>query len=166
MPLLPYLNLKLKALDLKHQLIELDVNVLDIWSTDDEERGRIDLWKDDKGKKAQLVGKVDKKEKVAKSNEPEKEKAESEKEEKKDEKVLEAKRDKKTLTSVRELLINSKAHREALVLALDHKKILVSHTSEQIVCSLTESPPGAMVFTYNDLPLEGRDHHKTLFIKA
>ena len=51
-------------------------------------------------------------------------------------------------------------------MALDHKKIPISHTPEQMVCSLTESPLRAMIFTDNDLPLEGRDHHKALFIKA
>ena len=62
--------------------------------------------------------------------------------------------------------MNSKAHREALVLALDHKKIHVSHTPEQMICSLTEGSPRAVVFTDDDLPLEGRDHHKALFFKA
>ena len=80
--------------------------------------------------------------------------------------MLEAKRDKKTLASVWELLMNSKTHQEALVLALDHKKIPISHTHEQMICSLTENAPGAVVFTDNDLPLEGRDHHKALFIKV
>ena len=62
--------------------------------------------------------------------------------------------------------MNSKAHQEALVLALDHRKLPTSISLEQIVCSLIETPPGAVVFIDEDLPLEGRDHHKTLFIKA
>lgn len=62
--------------------------------------------------------------------------------------------------------MNSKAHREALVMALDNKKIPINSTPEQMVSSLTESPQGAMMFTNEDLPLEGRDHHKALFIKA
>ena len=62
--------------------------------------------------------------------------------------------------------MNSKAHQEALVLALDHKKIPISHAPEQIVCSLTENPPRVVVFTNDDLPLKGRDHHKALFIKV
>ena len=32
--------------------------------------------------------------------------------------------------------------------------------------SLMEIPQGAIVFTDNDLPLEGRDHQKALFIKV
>ena len=35
-----------------------------------------------------------------------------------------------------------------------------------MVYSLIETPPRAMVFIDEDLPLEGRDHHKALFIKA
>ena len=34
---------KTKALNLNQQLVELGVNVLEIWSSDDEEGGRIDL---------------------------------------------------------------------------------------------------------------------------
>ena len=62
--------------------------------------------------------------------------------------------------------MNSKAHRKVLVLALYYKKVPISHTPKQMVCSLTESSPGAMVFIDDDLSLEGRDHHKALFIKA
>lgn len=35
-----------------------------------------------------------------------------------------------------------------------------------MVGSLTETPPGAIIFSDEDLPLEGRDHQKALFIKA
>ena len=62
--------------------------------------------------------------------------------------------------------MHSKAHREALVMALDHKKISSCHTPEQMVDSLIESPLEAIIFIDDDLPLEGRDHHKGLFIKA
>ena len=53
-----------------------------------------------------------------------------------------------------------------MVLALDRKKGPVSHTHEHTVFSLTEGSPGAVVFTDDNLPLEGRNHHKALFIKA
>ena len=62
--------------------------------------------------------------------------------------------------------MNSKAHWKALVLALDHKKLPTSISPEQIVCSLIETPLGAVLFTNEDLPFEGKDHHKALFIKA
>ena len=35
-----------------------------------------------------------------------------------------------------------------------------------MICSLTENAPRTMVFTDDDFPLKGRDHHKALFIKA
>ena len=35
-----------------------------------------------------------------------------------------------------------------------------------MVNSLTENVPGIVIFTDDDLPLEGMDHHKALFIKA
>ena len=35
-----------------------------------------------------------------------------------------------------------------------------------MVYSLTETPQGVVVFTDEDLTLEGRNHHKALFIKA
>ena len=62
--------------------------------------------------------------------------------------------------------MNSKVYKEALVVALDHKKIPISHTPKQMICSLTESPPRAMVFMNDYLPLEEKDYHKALFIKA
>ena len=156
---------------------------MDIWSSDDEEGEKIDLWKDDKGK-AQPVAKTEEKsegskfegsekdkgksvqEKEAKSRKGEAEKQKNDEEGKKGKGPLTAKRDEKTLASVWELLMNSKAHREALVLALDHKKLPTSISPEQMVCSLIETTPGTVIFTDDDLPLEGRDHHKALFIKA
>ena len=35
-----------------------------------------------------------------------------------------------------------------------------------MVNSLIQTPQGAILFIDNDLPLEGRDHHKALFIKV
>ena len=62
--------------------------------------------------------------------------------------------------------MNSRIHKEALVRALDQKKISMIYTPEQMVSSLMESPKGAVIFTDEDLPLEGRDHYRALFIKA
>ena len=62
--------------------------------------------------------------------------------------------------------MNSKVHREVLVLALDHMKVPIVCTPEQMVYSLTKNAPRAVIFTDNDLPLNGRDHYKALFIKA
>ena len=47
--------------------MELKVKVLDIWSFDDEEEGRIDLWKGDKGIKAQASRRAKEKEEKSES---------------------------------------------------------------------------------------------------
>ena len=62
--------------------------------------------------------------------------------------------------------MNSRVHKEALVRALDQKKISMICTPNQMVNSLMESPEGVVIFTDEDLPLEGRDHYRALFIKA
>ena len=80
--------------------MELNVNVLDIWSFDDEEGKRFDLWKDNKGVKAQPAAKVEKKSEEAKPERIDKGKAKSEDGEKKVEEVKEVKRNEKILTSV------------------------------------------------------------------
>ena len=71
-----------------------------------------------------------------------------------------------TIFSVWELLIHSRDHREALVLALNQKRISTGCTLEQMVGALTETPLGTIIFFDEDLPLEGRDHHRALFSKA
>ena len=93
-----------------------------------EEGGYIDLWKEDKERKTQLARKVEEKEEEVKYTESKEEKAILEKEEKPNEESVNTKRDEKTLTSVWELLMHSRAHWEALVMALDHKKIPVTYT--------------------------------------
>ena len=40
------------------QPLELSVRVLDIWSSDDENEARVDLWENKKKEESQLVGKV------------------------------------------------------------------------------------------------------------
>ena len=54
---------------------------------------------------------------------------------------------KETIASVWELLMHSRDHREALVLALDQMKISMSCTPEQMVGSLTETPPKTIMFS-------------------
>ena len=62
--------------------------------------------------------------------------------------------------------MHSRDHKEVLILVLDQKNISMSCTPKQMVGSLTKTPLGAIVFSDNDLPLEGRDHHGALFIKT
>ena len=49
--------------------------------------------------------------------------------------------------------MNSRVHREALVMVLDHKKLPIAYTPEEMINSLTESTPGIVIFTDDDLPL-------------
>ena len=81
-----------QTLNQSQQPKELHVNVLDIWSSDDEEGGPIDLWKDDKRKTPAVTKTEEKFEERAEgseSKESEKEKGKSvEKEEKEDEGVV------------------------------------------------------------------------------
>ena len=79
--------------------MELNGNVLDIWSFDDKEGGKIDLWRDDKGK-AQHVLKTEEKPEESKSDESEKEKEKSVEEEEKADEVEKIKRVPQTLASV------------------------------------------------------------------
>ena len=94
-------------------------------------KGENDLQKDDKGK-AQPVTKIEEKPEGSKSKESEAEKGKSVEKEKADE-AEKVKRIPQTVASVWELLMNSKFHREALVLALDHKKLFLAHLNRWLV---------------------------------
>ena len=106
---------------------------------------------------SQPIGKVGRKKEEIEPAKPQVEEAESLKEKTKKEEIV---------FGVSELLMHSRDHREALVLALDQKKIFSGCTPEQMIGLLTETPQRAIVFSDDDLPLEGRDYHKDLFIKA
>ena len=84
------------------------MHVLDIWSFDDEHKGQVDLWENNEAKESQQVGEVEKKKEEKETVEGKVEEAESASE--KGEEVI---------ASVWELLMHSRDHREALVLALD-----------------------------------------------
>ena len=62
--------------------------------------------------------------------------------------------------------MQSKIHRDAMVQVLHERKVVVSTTVEQLVGSLMQKPERAIIFTDEDLLLEGRDHYRELFIKA
>lgn len=114
------------------------------------------MWDDEK-KESQPVGKVKEKKEDGELTEVKAEEAETSREKAQKEEII---------ASVWELLMHSRDHSEALVLALDQRKISMGYIPEQMVSSLTETPQGTIMFSDNDLPLEGRDHHRALFIKA
>lgn len=139
------------------QTLEFSVHILDIWSFDDENVEPIDLWEKEGQTENTQVGKVEEKEAEADPIEVKLEQAEGSGAKAKEDEVI---------ASVWELLMHSRDHREALVLALDQRKISMRYTPEQMVGSLTETPSGTIMFSNDDLPLEGRDHRRALFIKA
>ena len=146
-----------ESLPQNHQALELPVLVLDVWSSDEEGAEPVDLWEGEEQTESEQVGKVEENKVEDDSPTVQLEKGESSgvKTEKED-----------VVASVWELLMHSGDHREALILALDQRKISMSCTPAQMIGSLTETPPGAILFSDEDLPLEGRDHHRALFIKA
>ena len=88
----------------------MSVHVLNIWSSDYEQEGQVDLWESDEVKESQQVGEVEEKEKEKETVEGKAKEAKSSGEKVEKEEII---------ASVWELLMHSRDHREALVLALD-----------------------------------------------
>ena len=65
-----------------------------------------------------------------------------------------------------ELLMHSSNHRKALVKSLTKISIETAATPEAMVAKVIEKKHGVIAFSDEDLPLEGRDHNKALFIPA
>ena len=72
----------------------------------------------------------------------------------------------KTNASICDLLVSLESHRRALVKALTQIPIPESATPDEVVRLMTERKKGEITFSDEDLPLEGRDHNKALFIAA
>ena len=66
--------------------------------------------------------------------------------------------------SVWELLMHSSSHRKALVKALTKMNIQTNATPEAIVAKIIENKQGVITFSDADVPVEGRNHNKALFI--
>ena len=62
--------------------------------------------------------------------------------------------------------MHSSSHRKTLVKALANMNIQTNVTSEAMVARITENKQGVITFSDADLPVEGRDHNRTLFIPA
>ena len=58
------------------------------------------------------------------------------------------------------------SHRKALVKALTKMNIQTNATSEAMVAKITENKQGIITFSDADLPEEGRNHNRVLFIPA
>ena len=62
--------------------------------------------------------------------------------------------------------MHSSSHRKALVKALTKINIQTNATPEAMVARITENKQGVITFSDVDLPVEGRNHNRALFIPA
>ena len=62
--------------------------------------------------------------------------------------------------------MHSSSHRKALVKALSKMSIETAATPEALLAKVTEKKHGVITFSDEDLPLEGQNHNKTLFIST
>ena len=60
--------------------------------------------------------------------------------------------------------MHSSSHRKALVKALTKMNIQTTATPEAMVAKITENKQGVITFSDADLPVEGRNHNRALFI--
>ena len=62
--------------------------------------------------------------------------------------------------------MHSSSHRKALVKASAKMSIQTNATPEAMVAKITEKKQGVITFSDADLPVEGRNHNRALFIPA
>ena len=62
--------------------------------------------------------------------------------------------------------MHSNSHKKALVKALTKMNIQTNATPEAIVAKITENKQGVITFSDTDLPVEGRNHNRALFIPS
>ena len=83
-----------------------------------------------------------------------------------DDLILEQLKKAKANVSIWELLMHSSSHRKILVKALTKINIQTNATPEAMVAKITENKQGIITFSDADLPEEGRNHNRALFIPA
>ena len=62
--------------------------------------------------------------------------------------------------------MHSNSHRKAIVKALAKMNIQTTATPEAMVAKVTKNKQGVITFSDKDLPIEGRNHNRALFIPA
>ena len=62
--------------------------------------------------------------------------------------------------------MHSSSHRKALVKALAKMNIQTTTTPEAMVAKVIENKQGVITFSDADLPVEGKNHNRALFIPA
>ena len=78
--------------------------------------------------------------------------------------ILEQLKKAKANVSIWELLMHSSSHKKALVKALTKMNIQTTATPEAMVARITENKQEVITFSNADLPVEGRNHNRALFI--
>ena len=68
--------------------------------------------------------------------------------------------------SIWRLLVSSSTHRDALIRALSQIRVETTTTSEGLIHMVTASRATCIVFSDDDLPLEGSDHIRPLYISV
>ena len=81
-----------------------------------------------------------------------------------DDLILEQLKKAKANVSIWELLVYSSSHRKALVKALAKMNIQTTATPEAMVAKVTENKQRVITFFNADLPMEGRNYNRALFI--
>ena len=151
----------------KNEKKDYTIGVIDIWYNSDEENMEgYNVWTDN-----QEVNQVTRSGKGYKPIEKKVEKA-MEKEEMKeedsdepdDDMILEQLKKAKANVSIWELLMHSSSHRKALAKALTKMNIQTNATPKAMVAKVTKNKQGVITFSDADLPTEGRNHNRALFI--
>ena len=144
--------------------------VIDIWYNSDEENAKgYNMWTNSSevsqvtrsGKGYKLIEK-----KVEKAVEKEEIVGEKDSDEPEDDLILKQLKKAKVRVSIWELLMHSSSHRKALVKALTKMNIQTNTTIEAMVAKITKNKQGVITFSNGDLPVEGRNHNRALFISV
>ena len=144
------------------------IRVIDIWYNSDEENIEgYNVWTDNSevnqvtksGKGYKPVEK-----KVERAIEKEDVVGEEDSDEPEDDLILEQLKKEKASVSIWELLIHSSSHRKALVKALTKMSIQTNATPEAMVAKIIEKKQRIITFSDPDLPVEGINHNRALFI--
>ena len=106
------------------------------------------------------------KKKVEKAMEREEVVKEEDSDEQDDDLIFEQLKKAKANVSIWELLMHSSSHRKNIVKALAKMNIETTTTPKAMVAKVTENNHGMITFSDEDLPIEGRNNNKALFIPA
>ena len=151
----------------KNEKRDRTIRIIDIWYNSNEENIEgYNVWIDN-----QEVSKVTRSGKSYKPVENRVEKVvekevvkEEDSDEPDDDLIVEQLKKAKANVSIWEILMHSSNYKKALVKALAKMNIQTTTTLEAMVAKVTENKQGVITFFDADLPVEGRNHNRALFI--